>query len=150
MQVHIAQAVTLLFGLVTVWLSIQMKIWVSFGPGPGFFPFTMGILLSFLSILWVIEAHRRGYSVEESVDRSRVFGVIGSLLVLALLMDVIGYQITMALFLFFHMKIIGKQKWIASIIVTLAGSFGAYALFSNLLSVRLPVADIAFLQGLGL
>lgn len=149
-QTHIAQAAVGLFGLATLVLSLDLKLWVSFGPGPGLFPFIMGALLVLLSIFWVVEAHRRGYSVAESVSRNRVFSMIGSLLVLVLLMDWIGFQLSMALFLFFHLKIVGGQKWIMSIVVTLLGSFGAFALFNNVLGVRLPTAALPFLEGLGL
>lgn len=149
-QTHLAQAVVAAFGIITVLLSVDLRLWVSFGPGPGFFPFAMGVLLILLSGLWVAEAHRRGYEVAESVDRNRVFSVIGSLLVLVLLMEPIGFQISMALFLFFHLKIVGRQKWTMSVVVTALGSFGAFALFNNVLGVRLPVAGLSFLQSLGL
>ena len=149
-QTHIAQAVVAAFGAATVILSIEMRLWVSFGPGPGFFPFTMGVLLLLLSLLWVIEAHRQGYEVAESVSRRRTFSIIGSLLVLVLLMEPVGFQLSMLLFLFFHLKVMGRQKWITTIIVAVVGSFGAFALFNNVLGVRLPVAELPFLQSLGL
>jgi hypothetical protein len=149
-QTHIAQIIVGLFGAVTALMSLQLKLWVSFGPGPGFFPFAMGMLLVLLALLWVVETRRVGFNVAESVSRVRVVSVIASLLVLVALMEPIGFQISMALFLFFHLRVIGRQGWIMTIVVTALGSFGAFALFNNVLGVRLPVAALPFLQNLGL
>lgn len=149
-QTRIAQIVVGLFGVATALMSLQLKLWVSFGPGPGFFPFAMGVLLVVLALLWVVETRRVGFVVAESVSRVRVVSVIASLLVLVALMEPIGFQISMALFLFFHLKVIGRRGWVMTVVVTALGSFGAFALFNNVLGVRLPVAALPFLQNLGL
>lgn len=149
-QTHIAQGIVAVFGAVTAFLAFRLGLWVSFGPGPGFFPFIMGLLLVVLAGLWVLEARRVGYEVAESVDRRRTIAVIGSLLVLALVLELVGFQLTMLIFLLFHLKVLGKQKWITTIIVSALGSFGAFALFNNVLGVQLPMAEISLLSNLGL
>ncbi|MEB4615217.1 tripartite tricarboxylate transporter TctB family protein [Leucobacter sp. M11] len=150
LQTQIAQIAVAVIGVITVFLSAELRFWTAFGPGPGFFPGAMGVLLIGLAALWAVETKRRGFAIGESVHRSRVISILGSLIVLVVLMDVLGFQLSMALFLFFHLKILGKQSWVWTVGVTLIGSFGAFALFHSVLGVRLPTSSLAFLANLGL
>lgn len=152
-------------GAVVVINASGLGLWARLGPGPGFFPLVLGALLVVLSLAWLAQearAHRTPAAAqelapdldipEESVEPLRprlAAAIVVSLVVLALLMPLLGFQLSMLLFLVFHLRVLGKRRWLLTGIVSLVGSFGVFVLFSRVLSVNLPAASIGFLQSLG-
>lgn len=130
--------------------SIGLGLWTSLGPGPGLFPFAMGILLAAMSIVWLFQELRSPSETPGGVDRGLVIVVVVSLAVLAALLDLIGFQLGMFLFLLFHLKVRGRRGWVSSLIIALAGSVGAFYAFNYGLNVALPTAGIPYLNSIGL
>lgn len=60
--------------------------------------------------------------------------MIGSVM----LMNSLGFRFTMLGFLLFLLFALGRQNWIVAVLVSLAGSFGTYHVFVNMLKVPLP------------
>lgn len=164
-------ALLFLLGGAVIWGSSMLGFWVSLGPGPGFFPLILGILLIGLSGAWALELLRSGRNVETASDQAedgtiqspklpghadepdvplkRVAVIVGSLILLALGMETLGFQLSMLVFLIFHLGILGRRHWLLTAIVSVAGSFGVFTLFTVLLSVSLPAASVPFLRALG-
>lgn len=134
-------------------LSAQgLGIWTEIGPGPGFFPLVLALALIGLSIAWFFQTPRSTAGLtgdEKAVYRSAAITVL-SLVVLAGVVEILGFQLSMFVFLLFHLRWMGKVRWIPSVLVALAGSVGAYHLFSDFLLVPLPLASISPLIELGL
>lgn len=130
--------------------SIDLGLWTSLGPGPGLFPFAMGGLLVAMSIVWLTQELRKPSDVPEGADRGLVLSVVLSLAILAAVLDLIGFQLGMFLFLMYHLKIRGHRSWIPSLIIALAGSVGAFYAFNYGLNVALPTAGIPLLNSIGL
>lgn len=145
-----------------------MGFWVRLGPGPGFFPLVLGSLLGLLSLVWIGQELRGGRALqtlpveEDSADPfavpeeqqeplrlARVAAIVLSLAVLAALLPLVGFQLSMLFFLIFHLRILGRRRWLLTAIVSVLGSFGVFILFTRVLSVNLPAASIGFLQSLG-
>lgn len=150
-----------------VFTSFGLGYWTTLGPGPGFFPFWIGLLLGISSIVWLIQALRGNPNVvvpaEEPVTldtqtvstaptakKRPVWTVLLSLVVLASLLELIGFQLSMFAFLLFQLKFQGGRKWLSSLIIALVGSFGVFYLFTEVLQVTLPTSSINFLEDLGL
>lgn len=129
--------------------SIELGLWTSLGPGPGLFPFAMGAVLSAMAVLWLIQEFRRPSDTVEGVDRGLVIAVVLSLTVLAAVMDLLGFQLSMFLFLMYHLKLRGRRSWISSLIIALAGSIGAFYAFTYGLNVSLPVSAFPLLNTIG-
>ncbi|MQA95556.1 MAG: tripartite tricarboxylate transporter TctB family protein [Streptosporangiales bacterium] len=85
-----------------------------------------------------------------SGGRGHVLAVVGSLIVLGLLIDLLGFQLTMFAFLLFHLKRQNAVRWITAVIISAVGSVGTFVLFGAGLGVQLPAAGIPFLANLGL
>ena len=130
--------------------SIGLGLWTSLGPGPGMFPFAMGGLLVAMSALWLVQELREPSETASVVDRGLVLAVVISLAVLAAVMDLIGFQLSMFIFLVYHLKIRGGRRWVSSLIIAVAGSFGAFYAFNYGLNVTLPTAGISVLNSIGL
>ncbi len=99
---------------------------------------------------WVVDDSHQVHPADESLDRTYVLGIIGGLIMLAALMGLLGFQISMALFLFAELMWLGRQKWWLSAVIALVGSVGTFVLFDRVLGVLLPLSSLPVLSGLGL
>lgn len=144
--------------------SPPLGYWTELGPGPGFFPFWMGVLLTALGSAWLVkelrswrsrrlgEAGRLPAGDEEAPAYSlrTVIGIVVSLCVLAASLEVVGYQLSMLVFLLFHLLVLGRRGPLLSMGIAVAGSFGVFVAFTRLLTVPLPPSSIPLLRDLGL
>jgi putative tricarboxylic transport membrane protein len=130
--------------------SVGLGLWTSLGPGPGLFPFAMGAVLAAMSAVWLLQELRRPSETAAGVDRGLVVAVVGSLVVLAAVMDLLGFQLSMFLFLMYHLKLRGRRAWPSSLATALAGSVGAFYAFNYGLNVSLPVSAFPLLNTIGL
>lgn len=133
--------------------ALGLGYWVR-GPGPGFFPLWLGILLMILGVLWILQLWRReNIHVTDPVPAGghlAVGQVLGGLLATVLLLDVIGFQLVMTIFVLFILLVVSRRKVLESVIAALISGFGVYGIFANLLRVYLPTSSISFLSELGL
>jgi putative tricarboxylic transport membrane protein len=148
-----AAAAVCALGLGAVVGALGLGYWTR-GPGPGFFPLWLGLLLVLLAVGWAVQAARGKNGPEPEPiapgGRRAVALVLGALLVAILLLDVVGYQLAMTALVLFFLVVVGRRRWFESIVVALAAGVGIYALFANVLQVYLPTATVPFLAELGL
>lgn len=156
------QAVLAAIGIYVVTSSSSLGIWSPEGPGPGFFPMVLAAGLILLSGVWLLQSVRElsaafpddgeeptGPVETESVDggtgqrtwRNAAITIV-SLVVLASVLELIGFQLAMFLFLMFHLRLLGRVRWFTSVVVAVVGSVGAFHLFSDFLLVPLPLASV--------
>ncbi|MEV4988981.1 tripartite tricarboxylate transporter TctB family protein [Pseudarthrobacter sp. LMD1-1-1.1] len=137
-------------GIYVLVSSLSLGLWTSLGPGAGMFPFAMGALLVAMSAVWLLQELRRPSARGEGVDKGVVISVVASLVILASVMDLLGFQLSMFAFLLYHLKIRGRRAWVPSLIIALAGSVGAFYAFNYGLNVALPVSAFTPLNLIGL
>ncbi|MFC9353199.1 tripartite tricarboxylate transporter TctB family protein [Arthrobacter sp. NPDC057013] len=130
--------------------SVGLGLWTSLGPGPGLFPFAMGAVLASMAVLWLLQELKKPSAAGEGADGGLVLAVVVSLVLLAAVLDLLGFQLSMFLFLMFHLKIRGKRSWLTALLTALAGSVGAFYAFNYGLNVALPVSSIPVLNLIGL
>ncbi|MCF6390207.1 tripartite tricarboxylate transporter TctB family protein [Mycobacterium sp. MBM] len=154
-----AQLILIAIGLYVAIESNSLGLWTRLGPGPGLLPLILGVTLAGLSAVWLVQTlvERRQGSASadrgapgESLDRPYIIGVVGGLIVLAAIMELLGFQISMAIFLFAELMLLGRQKWWVAAPVALVGSIGVFVLFDRVLAVQLPLSSLPALSGLGL
>lgn len=136
-------------GIYVLVSSSTLGLWTSLGPGAGLFPFAMGAVLVAMSAVWLVQEIRSPSAKGEGVDRGVVISVAVSLVILASVMDLLGFQLSMFLFLLYHLKIRGRRTWVSSLVIALLGSVGAFYAFNNGLNVALPVSSLAPLNLIG-
>ena len=138
------QAVLLAIGIYVATSSTGLGIWSPEGPGPGFFPLVLAVGLALLSIAWFVQTPR--HEEVQGAEQRRIWRsaavTVASLIVLAAVLDLIGFQLAMFLFLMFHLRWLGKVRWLTSVAIALVGSVGAFHLFSDFLLVPLPLATV--------
>lgn len=135
--------------------AIRMEYYTKLGPGPGFFPFWLGLIMGGLSIIWLIQLFKQSAKSKEVKFLPEKKGVFQILLVLSALsatavMDVIGFQLTMFLFVVFLLGVLGRSSIWTTLIIALVSSVGVFHLFGRYLDVQLPASSLTMLTALGL
>lgn len=151
--------------------SHDLGYWTDLGPGPGFFPMWLGVLLCVCGATWLAQTVRRQRRSTTVSDESpapeatevvatgeeapqyslpTVIAIVVSLCVLAGMLEILGYQLSMLLFLLFHLLVLGRRRLLLSAVLSVVGSFGVFVVFTRLLSVPLPASSVPFLRDLGL
>lgn len=138
-----------------IWESKDLEYYTMLGPGGGFFPFWLGVIMGGLTLGWLIQEIRREEKNEspffpQGADIMRIIFTIIALVAISSFINLLGFQLSMFLFLTFLIKILGRQGLAVSLVVAFLGSFGVYHIFTRFLDVMLPVSTIKFLSNLGL
>lgn len=152
----IAAILFLAFSVVVMVTSRSMDYYSSLGPGPGFFPFWLGLLLTLLSAVWLVQCllakrpEKDTRFFPQGQGLLRVLAIIGSLVLMFLFMERVGFQLMMFAFLVFLLIALGRVNPWLTLAIAIAGSFGLNFVFTRWLDVQLPASAIPFLAALGL
>lgn len=141
---QIVSIIFVAFGAFVLYLSLDLSYSADYGPGPGFFSFWLGILLILIGGIDFIGTTRRpreplpeGF-IPDRPGLRRLLFISASLVAVIFLMKPLGYTLTILPFSIFLLRTMGRQAWWATMIISLAGSFGTFQLF-RALQVPLPV-----------
>jgi hypothetical protein len=117
------------------------------GPGAGAWPFwlSLGMLLASLATLyrWFRGATPESRSTEVFMSRSAVSIVgtaVAALTALLIGIHVIGVYISLILFLFFFVRIVGRHSWLTTLGIALLTPVFIFCLFEWALTIPLPKA----------
>ena len=132
------------FSIFVVTESLSYGFLDELGPGPGFFPVLVGIMIGVLSLSLVVQVAVTGGPVSEAAsvlprgqEASRVLLVLGGLVGVVVLIQPLGFRATMLAFLIYMLVSLRvRNLWIVAAI-SLAGSFGTYHVFYHWLKVPL-------------
>ncbi len=141
---QITGAVLLLFAGFVAAESLNLRYYTSLGPGPGFFPFWLAVVLGALAVAMLLQAtlgqpepmpsdffsSRSGYMKMGAVALS----LVGT----ALVLERLGFCLTMLAVYLFLLCALGRRGLVVTLLVALFGSFGVYYLFVRWLQVPLP------------
>ena len=113
-------------------------------PGPGLFPFCLGVvffLLSFMHLVGKLFQRKKEIIMKHEEETStgvvKLILLVSSLFAYALLLEGLGYQVTTFLVLILLFKIAGNKSWIRVTIYSLSTLTITY-LFFTYLGVRFP------------
>lgn len=124
--------------------SLELRYYTSLGPGPGFFAFWLALILGVLAVTMIAQATlgRPEPAPDDLIaDRGgylRMGAVVLALLATALLLERLGFRLTMFAVYLFLLQALGQQRLLTSVVIALAGSFGVYLVFVRWLGVALP------------
>ncbi|NJP87971.1 Tricarboxylate transport protein TctB [[Actinomadura] parvosata subsp. kistnae] len=107
-------------------------------PGPGLWPFAISVVIIVLSAVLVVTG--RGLQDTERFSRSSLLTAAGlvTLVGLAALLPVIGFEIPSLLLMFIWLRWLGKESWRSSIVISIGAVAAFYVLFVLLLQIPLP------------
>ena len=126
------------------WVSIPIGIGTFKSPGPGFLPFSAGVVLGTLSVALVITSILQGkeegriLSLWRGVKWHKVILVLTSLFIYTLLLPILGYLITTSGLLILLFGIKRKQRLWIQVLSALITAWVSYLIFYVWLEVQLP------------
>ena len=134
--------------------SVELKFYTTLGPGPGFFPFWLAVIMMLLSGIMVFQATFRQSDpmpadfFASKVGYLRALAICVSFVWAVKAMDPLGFRLTMLVFFLWLLLTLGRLKglkgWIITVAVSIAGSWGAFWLFDTALKVPLPRGMFGF------
>ena len=129
------------------------------GPGSGFFPFWINLILAGLTLYWLFQVTFRP-GQEMTADfipgrrgRTLVVTVFADMVVFTAVLDYTGFPVAMFLFLLIMVTVLGRQT-LRDIIGYAIFSFGVtvffVVIFGHYLEVAFPKSQIPLFKALGL
>ena len=147
---QITGAVSLLVAVFFVRAALGLHYYTPLGPGPGFFPLWLSILLAILSVAMFWKAT---FGKPEAMPTDfyanlsgylRIGAVVASLVGIIVLMEPLGFCLVMLVFYLFVLAVLGHQHPLVTVIIALIGSFGVYYVFVHWLATPLPIGLFGF------
>jgi len=122
--------------------------WTATGPGSGFFPLWLGLVLAVLSTLMLVSAVRRHDVGPAWLPRghgaARLVVVGGVTALFIALLPLLGMVLGTALFLGVLLRMLEGHSWRATIGVAVGAAVANWALFVLWLKVPFPVGVLGF------
>lgn len=142
---QITAVVALLFAVFVAWESVELRLYLPMGPGPGFFPLWLSVGFGLLAVIMFCHATfavadpmpedffptRRGW-----LRMAAIMGALGAALVL---FEPLGFRLTMFAFFMFLLNALSRHRLVLTTVIAVAGSFGVYHVFKDFLEIPLPV-----------
>jgi len=132
-----------------IWDSLNMPASLTFGPGSGFLPFWLGVLLAALAILLMVMAVRSSPAAGESTfpgwsKLKAVLLILLGLTVFTLLMEPGGFFLTTLFFVFFLMMTVGRERWPKASLTAVLTAAALWIVFQWILGISLPKNFLGF------
>jgi len=130
--------------------SLMLRYYTPLGPGPGFFPLWLSVLLAVLAVAMFVQAtfgKPEAMPADFYPDRKgylRIGAVLGALVGVILLLGPLGFRLVTLAFYLFLLIALGRQNLLVTVIIALAGSFGVYYVFVHWLATPLPIGLLGF------
>jgi len=150
--VRLMKKADVITGVVLLVLSgyVILEAWrmppsATFGPGSGFLPFWLGVLLAVLAVILLGTAWRR-----EATEKGRkspfpgtkalisIGSVLASLAAYIVLLEVLGFLMDTFLYVAFLLGVVEREKWLMTLLVAVSTTAGLYLIFQVLLGITLP------------
>jgi hypothetical protein len=137
--------VLLLFGLVTVILSLRMPLGTFRMAGTGLFPLFLGILLMLLSGLFLLRLFLKTRRMPEKSSSGEIPGssnqlvlFFGTMVLVTLLFNRLGYPLSSFLLMVALLRVLGVKRWTLTLPLSFATAVVCYFLFVQWLKIPLP------------
>lgn len=137
----------ILLGLFIGSMSLGLGYSSEYGPGPGFMPFWLAVILIVFSLLMMISAFKSLRAGNEPIPEDllmftnplAVFGGLGTLFLVAVILETVGFVISASIAIAIYVKLVKPEYlWTRSMAFGLVSSIVIYGLFNFILGINLP------------
>ena len=133
-----AAVVAGLIGLAGLIASARLGLGQLTAPGPGLWPFVISVVITTLAVVLALTG-RHGVDTEKFSRSSLTVAIaVATLVLLALALPVIGFEIPSLLLTFVWLRFLGKESWRSSIVISLGTVVAFYLLFVLVLKIPVP------------
>lgn len=138
-------AVLALAGAAIAWQSWQYPLGSVAAPGPGYLPFALGIALFACGALVAFAGGRSpALRWRRFDDGLKGLAILAGLAFAALVLERLGYRITIAVLLVYYLGVLERRPWVRTLVLTAVVALGSYYLFARWLRVPLPIGVFGF------
>ena len=128
-----------------VWQSRKLSLGVPRAPGPGFFPFCLGLLLIGVALaILVYGLKQKNESQKAVVSKGRVILALSSIFAYSLLLEPLGYLLSTFFLMFLLLRMMVRKIWWFGPVVACLITLISYIMFKVWLKVFLPTGILAF------
>jgi len=130
----------LILGLAVIFFSSQLTYYSEFGPGPGFLPLWIGIVITVCAVYVIFDLLRKHGGKEEFFKpRTRLgFQIFITIIITFLLLPLLGFAIGLAFFIGVTMRMMGKHRWVLCGLTAIVTAIGIHFIFISWLTIPLP------------
>ena len=122
--------------------GLQHTYWGPGGPGSGFLPVWLGVVLAALAVMLVVGATRTADSggrwLPEGAGLRRLVAVLGITVAFVALLRVVGMGLGTVLFLTVILRFVEGHRWVASLAIAVGVAVVNYVVFTYWLRVPFP------------
>ena len=132
--------VVLVLGLAAIYLSSQLEYYSEDGPGPGFLPLWLGVVLIGCAIFIIINVLKKHDKIGTFFKPRTKLGlrVLIIIFIVFLLLPLLGFSIGLALLVGITMRIIGKHRWVSCSLTAVVTAICIHLVFISWLTIPLP------------
>jgi hypothetical protein len=146
LQSHrVAGAILTGFGVASFWMAQAYPRGTADEPGPAYYPLVVAALLMLFGTLVVVfDGPSARVRLAEFWERGRPLAMLALLAAAALLVERIGFRITLMLLLFILLAVVERVNLLIALAITAVLPLGAFALLHNVLKLNLPTGPFGF------
>lgn len=150
----VVAAIVLVFGIVVVVQSRELGAgWTTDGPGSGYFPFYVGLIVALSSAVLLYQAlFGKNKNTSIFVDTKQLKLVLSVLLpamVYVFFVQFLGLYVASAIYIAIFMVVLGKYSWVRSIVTAVTLNAVFFMMFEVWFSVPLFKGSLGPLDFLG-
>ena len=139
----------LLFSLFICVESYRLKLGAINQPGPGFFPFSAGLVMLILSLAALFQSMARKRKVEKTTPQEpfrwwNIAIILAAITAYALSLEKIGFLINTFLFMCLLLKVVEPQTWKTTILGGLIAALAANVVFNVIFRAQIPSGLFGF------
>ena len=138
--------VVLLFGIAIVFFSSQLPYKSEYGPGPGFLPLWLGIVLIGSAVFVLLNILRKQVKVDAFFKTGTKQSAMMFILIFIsfLLLPLLGFAVGLAFFSGLTMRVMGKHSWMACGLTAVGVAIGIRFVFGQWLHIPLPAGIVGW------
>ncbi|TYB62221.1 tripartite tricarboxylate transporter TctB family protein [Nonomuraea sp. PA05] len=118
--------------------SLSLGVGTLSSPRPGTWPAIVSAVLIVLGAVLAVQARRTSDAERFTRTAFSVLAAVASMVVHVAVISLIGFEIPTALLAFFWLRVLGRESWRISIVLSLAITVAFYLLFVGALQVSIP------------
>ena len=136
----------LLLGIAIVFFSYQLPYESEYGPGPGFLPLWLGIVLIGSAVFVLLNILRKHVKADTFLKPGTKQSAMMFILIFIsfLLLPLLGFAVGLAFFSGLTMRVMGKHSWMACGLTAVGVAIGIHFVFGQWLNIPLPAGVVGW------
>lgn len=118
--------------------SLNLGVGNPAAPGPGTWPAAVSAVVTVLGLVLAARARHTGDAERFTRAGLLVLAAVATMAVFVAVVGLIGFEIPTALLAFVWLRLLGRESWRISVILSLAATVAFYLLFVAALDVTIP------------